>query len=417
MHTRTLTAALLALGLAAAPAFAADAVMTGEQAKQAADQLATVEAGQAKGKRDAQLEPVALFAGPSMPTGIAVSKTGRIFASFPRWSDPVAVTLGEVRDGQLVPFPSAEMNRFLPDAPDRLPADRHLVSVQAVYFDARDRLWVVDTGSISLAPVIEGGPKLLCFDLADPARPVKTVSFPPDVVNKRSYLNDVRVDLNRGPEGTAYLTDSGEGGIVVVDLATGTSWRRLVFHDSTQPVPGLQLTSEGRPFLMRLPTREVRAPAIASDGIALSPDGRTLYYTPLVGRDVYSVSTDALADRDGTDAAVAQTVRTVATKPSANDGIECDAQGRIYTTDWEDNAIRRLDPTTGEATVLTQDERLIWPDGLAIHDGQLYVMTNQLARQPMFHFGKDQRKPPYVLFRLPIDGQAIQGREQASRAQ
>jgi hypothetical protein len=46
-------------------------------------------------------------------------------------------------------------------------------------------------------------------------------------------LNDVRFDLRRGTEGVAFITDSaqkGANGIIVVDLGTGESWRRLNDH-------------------------------------------------------------------------------------------------------------------------------------------------------------------------------------------
>lgn len=35
---------------------------------------------------------------------------------------------------------------------------------------------------------------------------------------------------------------------------------------------------------------------IGSDGIAISEDGKTLYYCPLASRDLYSIETDVLRD-------------------------------------------------------------------------------------------------------------------------
>ncbi|HYP87720.1 MAG TPA: L-dopachrome tautomerase-related protein, partial [Polyangiaceae bacterium] len=126
-----------------------------------------------------------------------------------------------------------------------------------------------------------------------------------------------------------------------------------------------------------------------------------LYYTAVISHDVYSVPTDLLADPDADEQAIGAAVKLVATKPSGNDGIACDAQGRIYTTDFEDNSLRRIDPDTGDVTVLTQDERLIWPDTLAFSGNDLYVTVNQLPRQAGYRAGADERQPPYVLFRLP----------------
>src|SRR5436309_3276292 len=81
------------------------------------------------------------------------------------------------------------------------------------------------------------------------------------------------------------------------NLASGNSWRHLDHHPSVKPAPDLQQTTEGEPFIQRKPTGEQASPDMRSDGIALSPDGSTLYYTPLASHDVYAVPTQLLADR------------------------------------------------------------------------------------------------------------------------
>jgi hypothetical protein len=53
-----------------------------------------------------------------------------------------------------------------------------------------------------------------------------------------SYLNDIRIDNARN---FAYLTDSGYGGIIVVNISTGEAWRKLdgdpsVLGDPSVPV-------------------------------------------------------------------------------------------------------------------------------------------------------------------------------------
>ena len=111
---------------------------------------------------------------------------------------------------------------------------------------------ILDTGRPLFQPPQPGGPKLVGVDLASD-RVVKTILFPPDVALPTSYLNDVRFDLRRGSEGTAFVTDSsdrGPNGIVVVDLAFGESWRRLHDHPSTKAEAAPQTKGEaaaGRP--------------------------------------------------------------------------------------------------------------------------------------------------------------------------
>ena len=378
--------------------------MTGQAASDGASKLATARSGLAKGKRDPKLQAVALFPGPEQPVGIAISKSGRTFMSFPRWGDPVKNTVVELKDGKFIPFPDANINAFDGTNRSDTPPAEHFISAQAIVFDSKDRLWVLDPGSINFGPNLLHGPKLWAYDINTGER-VKAIGFPNDVALKFTNLNDVRFDLNRGSDGAAYITDSGVGGIIVVDLASGQSWRHLDQHPSVLPTPGLRQQSEGEPLLMRKPSGEIMSPDLRSDGIALSPDGKTLYYTTVASRDVYAISTDLLAEREPTKEPDVQAgMKKIATKPSGNDGILCDAQGRIYTTDFEDGSIRRVDPKTGDVQTIVQDERLLWPDTLALHGDTLYITSNQLARQPNYHFGQDQRKPPYALFKVQIDG-------------
>src|ERR1051325_3800050 len=106
------------------------------------------------------LEPVAQFNG-AMPTGVSVSHSGRIFVNFPKWGDEVPFTVGEIRDGEVVPFPDLDWNSPRDDADAEA-----LVSVQSIVVDPADRLWILDTGSPMFQPTKYGGPKLVCVDLA-----------------------------------------------------------------------------------------------------------------------------------------------------------------------------------------------------------------------------------------------------------
>jgi sugar lactone lactonase YvrE len=152
-----------------------------------------------------QIEHVAAMSG-AMPTGVTVSRAGRIFVNFPRWGDPVPFTVAELRSGIPVAYPSAGINRL-----DTGRAADSLISVQSVVVDPNDRLWILDTGSVNFAPVLPGGAKLMGIDLAT-NRVVRVIRFPPDVVMSTSYLNDVRFDLRQGAQGVAYITDSSAQG-------------------------------------------------------------------------------------------------------------------------------------------------------------------------------------------------------------
>jgi sugar lactone lactonase YvrE len=353
-----------------------------------------------------RIEIVTSFDGP-MPTGVTVSNSGRIFVNFPKWGDDVRYTVAEVKDGKTLAYPNADINDYHEGESQ---ADK-LISVQSVVVDPTgQRLWILDTGSIRMGPVKPGGAKLIGVDLSA-NKVLRTIAFPSEVALSTSYLNDVRFDLRRGAQGMAFITDSsssGSNGIVVVDLASGKSWRRLNGHPSTRPDPQFVPVVEGEVLQLRLPGQMPRRFAVGSDGIAISPDGKILYYCPLTSRHLYSVSVDALSDPSKSEAEVAATVTDLGEKGGASDGLESDAQGRVYLSDYEHNAIRRWTPD-GSVLTLVHDPRVLWPDTLSLAaDGYLYFTANQIERQPPFHNGQDLRKKPYVLFRLKVDGTRIQ---------
>lgn len=352
------------------------------------------------------LEPVAYFNG-AMPTGVTVSHKGRIFVNFPKWGDDVSFTVAEIRKGETVAYPDESINQTNPA--DQAAA---LVSVQSVVVDPVDRLWILDTGSPLFQPTKYGGPKLVCVDLKTD-QVIKKILFPQDVALPTTYLNDIRFDLRRGSEGMAFITDSaqkGPNGIIVVDLASEQSWRRLHDHPSVKPeeLQTFLPIVEGRPFLEQQPDGSVKHGAsMGSDGIAINADGTRLYYCPLGSRKLYSVDTNALSDQSLKEQEVGATVIDEGDRGGASDGLESDSAGNIYSTNYEHNAILRRSPDKRWET-LTHEPRLLWPDTLSLAtDGYLYVTANQLHRQARFHKGKDLRRKPYSLFRIRVDAQPV----------
>jgi sugar lactone lactonase YvrE len=365
---------------------------------------------EAAGLRTGDLEVVHEFHG-AMPTGVTVSHDRRIFVNYPRWEDPVGFTVAEIAGGREVPFPDAETND--PSHPDRL------LSVQSVVVDPRDRLWALDTGSVDMGPIRgQEWPKLVGIDLTT-NRVFRTIRFPPDVVLQNTYLNDVRFDLRRGADGTAFITDSATGGpngIIVVDLASGRSWRKLHGHESVRGDRTFFAVLDGAPVMLRRKGELVPKPTlVGADGIAIGADGSRLFWTPLASRSLYSASVDALADERAPDAEVARTIEREERR-FASDGLESDAEGRIYLTDWEHNAIV-VRTARGQYETLVWDPRLWWPDTLSLGgDGYLYVTANQLQRQGKFHRGRDLRRRPYCLFRVGVNAAPVRLAGPAPRA-
>jgi sugar lactone lactonase YvrE len=173
--------------------------------------------------------------------------------------------------------------------------------------------------------------------------------------------------------------------------------RRLNGHPATMPEPGFAATVDGK----RLPATF----KVASDGIALAPDGETLYFCALSSRRLYSVPTRLLRDPNISEAELARAVRDLGVK-GASDGLEADAAGAVYAGDYEHNAIRKLDRGGKTWRTIAQAANLSWPDTLSVGpDGYLYVIANQLHRQAGFNDGRDLRRKPYELLRVKVNAQ------------
>jgi sugar lactone lactonase YvrE len=345
--------------------------------------------------RGEKVELVATFTG-AMPTGVTVAPSGRIFVNYPQWGDNPPFSVGELKDGKVTAYPDALLNG------SGGPTRERFVSVQSVVADAANRLWVLDTGAPGFKAPVDGGAKLMAIDLAT-NKVVKTIVFGPDVILPTTYVNDVRFDLRQSAEGVAYITDSsikGPGGLIVIDIATGKAVRRLSGHPTTMPDKGFTPMLEGQP-LMNRPNDGTSSPwLVASDGIALSADGATLYYCALSSRHLFSVPTAALLDLSLTDAQIAAQIKDLGMK-GASDGLAEDDQGRIYGGDYEHDAIRRY--AGGKWETISQNPRILWPDTFTVGtDGYLYFTANQLHRQAPFHKGVDMRRQPYELLRIKI---------------
>ena len=340
----------------------------------------------------------------AMPTGITVADSGRIFINYPRWGDNVIYTVAEVIDGIPVPYPNLAINNYQAGKDP----SKHLVAAQSVVVDpSGQKLWVLDTGSVESNPVGFGGPKLVAINLST-NQVVQTILFAQDVATPTTYLNDVRFDLSRGESGIAFITDSSaEGGLIVVDLASGKSRRRLTGHTSVMPDPTFVPLVEGQALKLRQVDEESKPFRVGSDGIAISPDGETLYYRSLTSRHLYSIPVNDLIDQSMRDQDLALKIRDYGQISGASDGLESDSKGRIYLTDYEHNAIHRLYPGEDLETLMV-DPRALWPDTLSLaNDGYLYFTANQLHRRAIFHQGIDKRVEPYGLLRIKVNAKPI----------
>lgn len=259
-----------------------------------------------------------------------------------------------------------------------------------------------------------GGPKLCAISLANNTV-YRTYTFPADVHFPDSYLNDLRFDLRSNVSdttggGIAYLVDSsneGRPGFIMVDLGTGESWRRLTQDPSVlrgaEDVPSYQ----GHPFYLRQKGSPTQWQLEGLDGIQLSPDGKTMYYSPLSTNYLWSVPTANLREHGNALAEIHAhaNVSNHGQRGGDANGFEGDSNGLIYQLMPEHNAVYYYDPADGQTHGFVRDPRILWPDGASNgEDGYMYININQLPYQPAWNNGQDLRTYPGAILRCKLPG-------------
>lgn len=337
-----------------------------------------------------ELEEVAAFPDRQL-TGVAAADGGRVFVNFPYWSEEHRISVVEIQaDGKERPYPSAAWNR------KEGPPQKRFVCVQSVVADDAGMLWILDPAAPFMKEVVKGGPKLLQVDLKTD-KVVRVYSFDDDVAPPRSYLNDVRVDTAKNH---AFITDSGLGALLTLDLKTGKARRLLVNHASTKAEKGIELLVDG--IAVKDPETG-DTPAIHADGIALDRIGGWLYYHALTGKTLYRISTDDLLDESLSEEALGEKVVNVALTP-VPDGMLETGNGSLYLTALETNSILHFDPKSREVAALIEDPRLQWPDTLALSkEGYLYITASQIHRTPKFNKGENKQQGPFTLYRMKLN--------------
>ncbi len=333
--------------------------------------------------------------GQNQAIGVTVApQSNRLFVSFPH-RQPYVYGLTEIVNGERVPFPNAEWNKFIVDKPEN-----HFVNVQDLYADDQNNLWVLDSAPAGASSVFgndKGAPaqgqfKLIQIDLNN--NKVKQIYTFDDLPKDKSALNDMCIDNSKQ---LAYLSDPGLHAIVVLDLKSGKS--RVVLQDdkSTTVVPGFKLhldgkdviDDNGKPFTSNV------------NGIALTKDNKYFYFRAINQTKLYRILTTDLANTSFTNADLSAKVEMVA-ETGVCHGMIADAKGNIYLSDSPDHAIQYVTPD-GKVHFLVKDERLIWPDSFGIgNDGYLYFSCSQVHRLPKYNNGQDKVEYPFRVYKVKL---------------
>jgi hypothetical protein len=339
------------------------------------------------------------------PGNPALTPDGRLIVSlhpFP-YGEPSPYHVVEVmEDGSTRPFPNEEWST----APNE--AGVGLSAVIGVQSDRRGVVWIMDMGDGGLPP------KLVAWDTRRDELH-RVVTIPPHARVPNSFQQDLAIDEVRG---AVFIADVGRGdlfgpsdpAIVAVDLHTGYVWRTLEGHPSLQPEESLSVEIGGRPIRAENPQGEMDEPKIGLDPIVIDPANEWVYYGSVHGTSVYRVRAADLLDRSLSEEELFRRVERHGEKAPC-DGISIDNAGNVYVTDLENNAVGVTTPDGAYRVLVSDDERLIWPDGFSYGpDGYLYVAVSQLHRSAVFNAGEETSQTPFEVLRFRPLGPSAVGR-------
>jgi len=324
--------------------------------------------------------------------GVSTTPDGRLFVLYARVDGSTGPQVAEYNrtTNTSTAYPNEEWNSYTNGSD---PAT-HLVRTNSQRIGPDGNLWLVDTGSPAFgAPVIlPSGPKLISVNLT--TNQVAKIYSMENATLSSSLLDDVRFNPATN---MAYLTDAGNPGIIVLNLATGDTRRVLVDDPSTSAY--MPVSAEGK--LMHASGGIFEH--IYADQHEVSPDGKWYYYQPSNG-GMSMIETKYLdqAFYNSTLAQVLSQYRQPYAHTPSTGGTAIDARGNTYVSDTDSQRIITVHPN-GTMTLLVQDPRLLWVDAMWIDTQQrLWMPAAQLNRGTPFNNGTSYIVPPLHVFTIDI---------------
>lgn len=315
------------------------------------------------------------------PGNVASSPSGRIFFDLHPFTVPQRFTdafVFELVDGEPVPYPDLE-------------SQSKFEGVLGMTVDGQERLWLIAPAGLESRPT-----RLFGYD----TRTGELVMEHEFDASVGLFLQDLRVSPDAK---TIYLADTGafflaDPALVVFDIESKRAHRVLEGHPSIEPQPWKMQTIDG-PYELAYGLVNFE---VGVDGLAVSHDGRWLYYATMSHDSVFRIETAVLRDDTLTDAERAEHVERVGPKP-LSDGIEVDDRGNLYLTDVEHGGVMRLRPD-GTLETLTRDPSVVWADGVTLlpegrvvfTDSEIPAYIDPLLRPPLER--RIHRAAPHRIF-------------------
>jgi hypothetical protein len=326
----------------------------------------------------------------AMLNGVAVSPQGRVFSSFPRWTEKLTPGVAEAMpDGSFRPFPGGAWNEWMPGQPTQ---DR-FVNVHSVYADRDNNLWVIDDSAPHHQTLPGARPKIVKIDLG--SNKVARV-FPLDeaAAPAGAILGHMRVDGRH-----AFVTESHGGAILVLDLETGTARRLLSRDKKTRADPSIVPVIDGKEFRR---ASDGKTQTINANLLELSADRGWLYFMALFGPGLYRIKTKDLLDCDLGDEELGRRIEDFARIPPCA-GITVDKRGNLYFSSFTENAIATIGADRQRRIVMS-DPRISFPnEGCVGPDDCIYFPASQAHRIAMFQTdGVSRVKTPWEVLKIKL---------------
>ncbi|CAF1389975.1 unnamed protein product, partial [Didymodactylos carnosus] len=281
--------------------------------------------------------------------GVALTKNGRMFAGFPRSVSDATISVAEILPTNVMKaLPGGDWNTFNPiNSTENV--ENRFVNVNAILTDVNDNLWVVDAGMIGNR-TIRNSAKLIKINLQNNMveRNYSVSSLNPP---EGFALNDVRIASQY-----AFLTESGIGSIVIINLQSGRVRRVLDKHPSTKFDAPTVVRVEGRKVL----DEKGEPKNMPNNNLELTPDEKTLLYKPSFSYNWWRISVADLTNENLTETQLGDRV-IKGSKTMPTGGTTMDNEGNIYLMDLERRAVWRQKPD-GSLSLIVHDERIIWGD-------------------------------------------------------
>lgn len=309
---------------------------------------------------------------------VAVADDGRVFFTAHPEANPIGPKLLLFDNGKSLAFPNRKMQE-------------DFETPLGVAIDRQDRLWVIDSGKHGF-----GTPQLHAFDIHTGER-VLRYGFKDDIAPWGSMLQDLQVS----PDGEwVYIADVSfwrkSPALVVFNVEDRRAKRVLEDHPSVSAQDWIIETPQKRmEFFGGLAALK---PGV--DGIALSRDGKWLYYGAMTHDTLYRVPASLLRD-DAPPAVLAASVETVSRKP-LSDGMSTDELGTVYLTDVEHGGVMVSQPD-GKLLTLVSSEKIRWADALSFGPGGwLYIADSAIPDMMLQPREKIIDSAPYTIWRLKL---------------